>query len=1646
MTMPNLERLVVDAMSLAAATGGTGPELADLVNRFWRLMPDEELVGLTAPRMLDAVVQHLELARERLPGQLKLAIDRTEERTALLVVTDDMPFLVDSALAAVTSAGLDLELLAHPQVVVRREALGRLRETCPLVEPDDATDDQLVESWMRIEVSTLDDSAVTRLRDDLQRVLTDVREAVEDGPAMCRQALAIADELAASTGTLPVPDKDISDSIALLRWLAAGEPRNFTFLGYREYRLRGDLVGAPAPRETVQGAGETSPVEAGPPELMLEAVLGTGLGILRRDPTRGPQNVSAMSPEAFARVMQRRLLTITKANSRSTVHRSSYLDYIGLKVFDAEGNVVGERRFLGLFADSTYRTSVQDLPVVQRKVAEVINRSGLSPRGHTGKRLLATLEDYPRDELFAITTDDLFRNVMGALRLAGRRQVKVFARVDPYERFVSCLVYIPRDRFTTANRLRIQDILLRELRGTGLDYTIRVTDATLARIHFIVRTERGARVGEIDTEALSAQIAQATRSWDDDFAHALDVTVGGEAAHRLLDRYGSALPETYKDAHTPFEATQDLSMLELLDGPDQLVLHLYRRRKNNDDVHFKVFWSGAEPMTLSAALPVLHSLGVSVRDERPYEITRRDIRRPDGETIYLYDFGLQLPQGYEEGGLDLPALRANVENAFAAAWRGESEVDNFNQLVLRARLTWREVVVLRAYAKYLRQAGTVFSQEYMENTLAAYPEVAALLVALFQARFDPAVPDGERDARCQELTAQLHQRLDAVASLDQDRILRSFLTLIGATLRTSFFQRTPDGRPKPYVAFKFDAQAIGDLPAPRPRYEIFVYSPRFEGVHLRFGTVARGGLRWSDRREDFRTEILGLVKAQTVKNAVIVPTGAKGGFVLKQAPVGGDRAALHAEGVACYREFIGSLLDVTDNIVGGEVVAPPDVVRHDPDDPYLVVAADKGTAAFSDIANEISQAYGFWLGDAFASGGSSGYDHKKMGITARGAWESVKRYLREMDIDLAQTYLTTVGIGDMSGDVFGNGMLYTDRLRLVAAFDHRHIFVDPTPDAARSFAERRRLFDLPGSSWDDYDRSLISPGGGVWPRDSKSIPVSAQMREALGIEDETVTALAPTALIKAILSAPVDLLFNGGIGTYVKATGESHAEVGDKANDAVRVNGAQVRARIVAEGGNLGLTQRGRIEYAMRGGSSDAAGVRQARCATDFIDNSAGVDCSDHEVNIKILLGSAVTSGELSLVDRDALLAAMTDEVAALVLRDNYDQALTLSMARVQAHSLLPVHQRMIADLERAGHIDRALDGLPGDEEIAARLAAGIGLTSPEFAVLLAHAKIHATKEIQASTLPDDPWTHQVLAGYFPAPLRERYGSAMNGHRLRRELVTTGIVNEAINRGGITFLYRAQEETGASPADILRAYVVVREVYDLRGLWRAVEALDGSVPAAAQTQLCLQIRRLLDRAVRWLVTNRNGIDVTAEIERLRPGVAMLLDALPQLFQGRERATLAAQVAQFEAAGLPAALAERGTRILYGFGLLDIVEVAHAAQRDVTEVASVYFGLSERFRVDDLLSRISALPRPDRWRTMARMALRYDLYAALARLTAQVLATTDPAAAPADRVRQWERANETLVTRTLAALGELTDATTDLAALSVLLRQIRSLVR
>jgi glutamate dehydrogenase len=1611
-------QLLRKAAELAERQGGE--QLTAFLGRYYKHVATEDLLARQPEDLLGAALSHKSLAQLRPIGTANVRIftPTVDEHgwstghTVLEIVTDDMPFLVDSVTAELGQQGRALHLVVHPQLAVRRDATGRLVEILDVEAGHGAKElpfDAAVESWMHLEIdreSNLADCSSLAAR--IQEVLADVRVAVEDWPRMCQTARDVATALIEQPPTTVDP-AEVKDAHDLLEWLAAG---HFTFIGYRDYAL-------------VQIDGEDA----------LEPVPSTGLGVLRYDPQMS-QSFNRLSSSARAKAHEPHILIVTKANSRSTVHRPIYLDYIGVKSFDPQGNVTGERRFLGLFTSTAYTESVRDVPVLGRKVADVLARSGFASSSHSGKDLLTILETYPRDEIFQIGVEDLYDTATAVMYLEERRRTRLFLRRDDYGRFMSCLVYIPRDRYTTAVRLRMEEILKAAFAGASIDYTTRVSESLLARLHFVVRVPAGATLPEVDADELERRLVDATRTWVEDLGEALRVDHGEEGAARLIGLYGRAFPEAYKEDFSPRVGVSDLRHIQSLEGPDALRLNLYEEPGAEAwERRFKLYTTS--PLSLTRVLPVFTHLGVEVVDERPYEL-----ERSDGVTVHVYDFGLTRP-GLREWSLQhRDQARELFQDAFAAAWAGAAESDGLNGLVLGAGLTWRQVVVLRAYSKYLRQTGFTFSQEYVEAALLANCGITSDLVSLFEERFDPNRHDADahspaRTEAADALVQRVKDALDDVDSLDQDRILRSMLAMIRATLRTNYFQPDADGRTKSYVSFKLDPKAVPDLPAPRPAYEIWVYSPRVEGVHLRFGKVARGGLRWSDRREDFRTEILGLVKAQMVKNAVIVPTGAKGGFVPKQGPsMTQDREGWLTEGIACYTTFISALLDITDNLVAGQVDPPKHVVRHDGDDTYLVVAADKGTATFSDIANGVAIDYGFWLGDAFASGGSAGYDHKAMGITAKGAWESVKKHFRELGLDTQAQDFTVVGVGDMSGDVFGNGMLLSEHIRLVAAFDHRHVFVDPTPDAETSYAERRRLFDLPRSSWDDYDRGLISAGGGIWPRAAKSVPISEPMAVALSLP-KGVTSMTPAELMKAILAAQVDLLWNGGIGTYVKASSESNAEVGDRANDAIRVTGAALRCRVVGEGGNLGLTQLGRIEAALHG----------VRVNTDAIDNSAGVDCSDHEVNIKIMLGQVVADGDLTIKQRNELLVEMTDDVSRLVLRDNYEQNVLLGNARAQEHSMLPVHQRLIHWLEERGDLDRAIEYLPSDADIARRHDEQLGLTSPEFSVLVAYAKLVTKRDLIATQLPDDPWFERTLRDYFPPELVQRYGDRLDGHSLRREIVVNSVVNSMVNRGGITFAFRAEDETGATAEQVARAYLISREIFGLSEFVAEVEALDNLVPTAAQTQLYLEFRRLLDRAVRWFIQNRpTQVDMAAEVERFQATVQGLRPQLPELLVGAERRRLERRAKDLVKIGAPDDLAHRTAVLLDAFSLLDVTEIAGETGRPAAQVAPIYFTLSERYGVDAMLTRITALPREDRWDALARASLRIDLYAALESLTIAVLRMTEDGD-PHHRITEWEKANADALARARDTIEEVAKLeSSGIAALSVALRSLRAVIR
>jgi glutamate dehydrogenase len=1517
--------------------------------------------------------------------------------TVVQIVTDDRPFLVDSVTMEVLRQGWSMREVFHPQFLVRRDLEGNLHGIVPTREAEsDPT--VIAESWMHLEIlpparPNGRDSLVSDLENGLLEVLRLVEEAVQDWQKMITRSEDTVELLRDRT---VIGGRVVQSDLAceLLSWLNAN---HFTFLGYREYDVVDDQSG-----------------------VQFKVRPGSGLGILRAD--QDPPGTFHAVPLPN---VEPELMIITKDNQKSRVHRPTYLDYIAFRIFDTEHRVIGERRFLGLFSSSAYSESVSRVPVLRQKAAAVIARSGYSEASHGGKAITDVLETYPRDEFFQTPVPELAAIVEKVAHLKERRQVRMFVRRDPYGRYLSCLIYLPRDRYTTAVRRRMEDILTRALGGASVEYTARVTESVLARLHLVVRMPVGKAMGEVDVRSMERELTLSTRSWEDEFA---DQTVGMDEADRLASLVGG-LPEGYKEDYTPRQAAQDLSALLTLEDVHDMSMAMYVPDRTDDEaeLRLKIFRREAS-LSLSRIMPHLSLLGVDVIDERPYELTMGKDQR-----AFVYDFGVRVP-----GGADAvrarwtPEARQRFIDAFSASYIGDSESDGFNALVMGADLDWRDVSVLRSIGRYLRQVGLTYSQTYFARALSSNVDIARQLIQLFRTRFDPGtgLDPKARATATNELGDKIKKALNDVASLDHDRILRSFLAVMQAMIRTNFYV---PGRKA--IAMKLLPRQIPDLPEPRPEFEVFVYSPRMEGVHLRYGRVARGGVRWSDRAEDFRTEVLGLVKAQMVKNTVIVPVGAKGGFYCKQLPDPREREAWLAEGLACYQLFVSSLLDVTDNIVDGVVVSPADVVRYDADDPYLVVAADKGTATFSDVANKLSVDARFWLGDAFASGGSSGYDHKAMGITARGAWESVRRHFREMGVDPQSTDFTCVGIGDMSGDVFGNGMLLSKHIQLVAAFDHRHVFIDPRPDPARSWEERARLFALTRSSWADYDSALISEGGGVFPRTLKSVVITEQMRAALAI-DKSVEALTPAELIRACLRAPVDLLWNGGVGTYVKAITETNDDVGDKANDGLRVDGCELRTKCVAEGGNLGFTQLGRVEYAERGG----------RINTDFIDNSAGVDTSDHEVNIKILLIGEENAGRLSQADRDELLASMTDEVAELVLKDNYDQNLALANAVYHSVSMVGVHEDWMERLESQGLLDRAIEHLPSTDAVEARRSNHKGLTSPELATLLAYTKIVLEDEILASDLPDDPYLLDRLITYFPSAMQQRYADQMPKHRLYREIITTVEVNEFVNESGITCFHRLSSETGARASDVIRAQIAARVLFGATDLDKAIAALDHRISAQMQTALRMEVRTLVERATRWLINNRrHPIDIGASVAQFSDGVRTVQQALTTILTGRDKEALEQRLKGYQASGVPDELATGIAALPLAYAALTIGQTASQSGVDVLKVAELHFTLGQRLGLDRLLARIIELPREDRWQTMARAALRDDLHTVHAQLTAEVLNTNGAATKSArDVVLGWEKSNAA-VHESVKTLRSVTSGRTDLARMSVGLRVVRRLL-
>jgi glutamate dehydrogenase len=1599
----------VSKLMRAGAKGAKANALVHFAEQYFAHMPPMDIHARDAAVLAGIARSHWKTAAVHKPGKPSVRAYKPDEKkdgwtsghTIIEIVTEDMPFLVDSISSEMNRRGLTVHLVVHPILKVKRDSQGRLTRILDAGEPEDGA---RMESWMHVEVDEETPEGQRDIEKGILKVLDDVRLAVQDWRPMRERMAQVIDDFRQTAG--PAPQEEANEVREFLRWI---HDNNFTFLGSRDYKISGSGT-----------------------KVAVKVDKKSALGILRDldlSVLTYSKDLAKVPAEVRSFIADPGLIVVTKSNQRSSVHRPVHMDLIGIKSFDKNGKVTGLRIFVGLFTSAAYNRSPRDIPLLRRRLQQVLDRAGLQPGSHDGKAMMNILETYPRDELFQISEEQLLDTAMGILHLQDRQRVALFMRQDNFGRFVSCMIYVPRDRYTMNLRERMQDILCEALNGRVSNFSTMLGDAPLARVYLIVATEPG-KIPAFYAKGLENKLTRAARTWSDDLAVALSETYGEKEGLRLTRRFQNAFGPGYTAQYSASDAVNDIEVIEEALSADHIGLHLYRPDgEPGNRVRFKVYHPDVA-VPLSDALPVFEHMGFRVIDENPHEVSCDNGN--GAERLMIHDFGLETRDG---GDVDIPAIKEKFEDAFGRVWRGEIESDGFNALVARGGLDWREVLVLRAYCRCLRQMGIPYSQTYMEQTLAKHLGLANMIVELFMTRMDISKAAAkERDRKSAALHAKMRDALEAVTSADEDAILTRFINLVDATLRTNFFQPAADGGYKPYVSFKFASRMIDDLPKPRPLREIFVYSPRVEGVHLRFGFVARGGLRWSDRPEDFRTEILGLVKAQQVKNAVIVPVGSKGGFVCKRPPTDGGRDAFMAEGIACYKILISGLLDVTDNLKGPRVAPPKNVYRWDDDDPYLVVAADKGTATFSDIANGVSLEYGHWLGDAFASGGSQGYDHKGMGITAKGAWESVKRHFREIGTDIQNEDFTVVGVGDMSGDVFGNGMMLSKHIKLQGAFNHMHIFVDPNPDAAKSFAERVRMFNKGRSSWTDYNAKVISKGGGIFERSAKSIKLTPEIRECFGIAKEQVS---PNELIQAMLRAPIDLLWFGGIGTYIKADTESSADVGDRANDAIRINGDEVMAKVVGEGANLGCTQKGRIEYAMKGG----------RLNTDSIDNSAGVDCSDHEVNIKILLGAVMAKGGLTESQRNKLLAKMTDEVGELVLKHNYNQTQAITSIQAKGVHALDNQTRLMRMLEKMGLLERAVEYLPDDETLVERAAQHKGLCRPELSVLISYAKNWLYDELLKSDLPDDPFLLDEIVQYFPSDLRVKYLPEMKTHRLKREIIATRVTNSMVNRVGDTFVTEFMEKTGRSPSEIARAYTIAREVLRARAIWAEIEALDNKVPTRAQTSMLADLNRLLEWVTLWFLRNgKPGLDIGAHVAEFGAGMADLADHISSVVPKHYIDDMKARAKPYLDDGVPAGLAHKVAHLVNLYSACDIVGLANRRKMDVREVAKVYFALGTRFRLGRLRAAASNLESEDHWQQLAVAALVEEVYSHQLALASNALdhlakAKKDPAKA----IAAWAVRNQAAVDQTEVLLNELwSTEVNDLSMVAVASRQLRAL--
>ncbi len=1571
-------------------------QIDNFLRQYFVDVPVEDMEGKSTKKMARAAISHLEFGRVRKKGQPLLRIfNPTEKRdgytspyTFIEMVNEDMPFLVDSVSAAITRQHLAVHITVHPVLRVERDTRGRIQD---VLDTSNGGDN---ESFIRFAVDKeTDEQILNILEHEIYKVLGDIRTAVADWAKMRGKMLeAITALKEGPTGT-DAAMKDETEE--LLKWMADD---HFTFLGYREYKLhhRNDKI-------------------------YLRPVAGSGLGILRSD-DRGGRTVE-LTKEMRRYSRSKDWLVITKANSRSTVHRHSFLDYVGIKFFDDSDNVIGEKRFLGLFTSAAYSESPRKIPFLRLKIKRVVERSHRDPSGHRGKALLHILDAFPRDELFQSTIQDLVRTTSGILNLQDRQRVRFFLRRDAFRRFYSCIVYIPREKYSTAIRRRVENILMEAFGGISVDSSVQIMDSPLARVHLIVRTSPGDRP-RISIRDIEQEIADAVVTWRDKLRVELTKKFDQELGLSLYRKYGEIFPAAYEEEIAPDTACLDVKRIDRMIDEDESQSFLLYRPEGTQETHmrFKTFQRD-KPLYLSTTLPILEDMGTDVHSERPYKLTIKG----SGE-FWIQDFVLHYA---DASSLDIDSVATRFQDCFRYVLAGTAENDGFNRLILAAGLDWRQTALVRCYAKYLAQLAIPFGQGYMQDVLAAHAGLAKNLVAQFELQFDPSIARQKREKNLHTLKKKISRGVARAKNLDEDRILSAFSGAVSATLRTNYYQTDDGGDIKPYVSIKLDPEQLPEVPLPKPKFEIFVYSPRVEGVHLRGGDIARGGIRWSDRRADFRTEVLGLMKAQVVKNTVIVPTGAKGGFIPKCLPDGNGETVM-AEAIACYKIFISGLLDLTDNIVNGKIVAPRQVVRHDSDDPYLVVAADKGTATFSDIANGLSADYGFWLDDAFASGGSAGYDHKKMGITARGAWEAVKRHFREQGVNVQTDPFTVIGIGDMSGDVFGNGMLLSKKIKLVAAFNHEYIFIDPDPDMPGSFRERKRLFKLRRSSWTDYDETLISKGGGVYSRQAKKIKLSTEARKLLDTEE---TSVRPLELIRLILKFDADLLWNGGIGTYVKASTESHADVGDKSNDNVRVNANELRCKVIGEGGNLGLTQRARIEYSLDGGHVN----------TDFIDNSAGVDTSDREVNIKILLNAAAQSKKLTRKKRNILLAEMTDDVTRLVLRNNYLQTQAISMMAAKASERFDETALLITNLERTGLLDRTLEFLPDEAEIDDRRQKNQAFTRPEFAVVLSYAKIDLYNGLIDSNQGLEDFLTTDPQRYFPPVLRRRYLDLIPGHPLSPQILATLIANNIVNRMGPAFVKRVQQDTNANCVTIARAYVIAREICQAGELLLNIESLDNKIPATVQQTMMFEVSRILRHACYWLIEKYgDDLEIESTIQLFKPGMTAIFARGMSIFSGSARKSRKRAADEYVALGVPKNLAGRMAAIYLTRSMLDITDLANIHKKDAVETAKLYSELSDRLDIAWIYRNIESLKVRGRWQAMARSNLRDEIHRERREL-ASILLRSRGTSIPKNAVDVWLEQHATAIQNFKATLDEMKQRhVVDFATLSVAQQELRKL--